>query len=725
MLTWLRGQEKGQAIIFVAVLAAAIMGVAGMAVEGGRIMVEYRQMQNAADLAALAGAQGAGCTSTSTACINSAVNLACLSAQNNGYGSGTNTSPSPNDCQSTSDTTVHAYIPPQTCSPYNVDYGNGKKPTSCSASSGSYYNYVEVTISRNLGTIPIFGVTVRPFARAVAKKGSDSPKDYALVVLDHGISNALGFSGSAGSKTSGICGVCIIGSVLSNSTASSSISYGGSGTISTCGGQFYTASTSESSIPNSAMSTYSTGSAFFAPPGCTNGAADSPSAWNYAQTQITDPYGSDGVPGASGFSNCATCGSSGHYFHWSGTRPTPTSTTGAWDENGAGTPKSPITKDNWELFPGNYPNGITINGGTVYFNPGLYNVGTGGLQVNGGAVCVFGAPICETFNGGYSGGLIPISGNTSKTCLTASFKSTDTTNYVDPATWYYYCSSFGTWDTAVPYGNNQTLATTLRTEIPYFVTGNSSSGFTNSSTPLNGVTFYSTTGSGAALTTQTGGSIKIPGNGTMSLAFPDPCPGTGTFSSHSVPFQSTMGSGSTGSTAGVYTYPSTSEAYNLTGNSSPAGNLYPSADLTVDGENTCRSLLNNGDSQGRIPDEWPGESPSSGTTSNGQLIQFLFFLRDQGSIISLSGGGTQVWWGIMYNPGNYPDGGCGANTSGSNGCQIKLTGGSGSQNIPMVIGQVIGDGVSLGGSSSMEIFYRPCNPATTTCEQGPGSSLIQ
>lgn len=710
-------RETGQAMIFVAVLAAVIMGVAGLAVEGSRLLVEHRQIQNTADLAALVGAQSAGCPSTTTSCINDAITDACLAAQKNGYGGGVDTSKTPYDCLSTSDTTVHAYMPPQTCSPYNVDYGNGKKASNncVSSGAGSFYNYIEVTISRNIGVLPIFRVGVTPTAHAVAMRGSQSPRDFALVVLDNSISKELNFGGSAGSKAAGTCGICIIGSVMSNATNVNSIYAGGNGTEYTCGGQWYTASSSETSVSGntSNVGSYTVGSAFFSPPGCT-GTADSPTAWNYAQNPIADPYDGVGIPGAGGYQNCTPCGALGHYYHW--TKSTGRSG-GTWDDGtqGAGYPKSNSGTDSYEYFPGYYPNGITINGGYNYFNPGYYNIGTGGIKDNGGTACVFGAPICEAFPtvGTYTNQLIP---GQSQTCFSASMQ-TGVSNSVDPRTWYYYCSSWGTWDTSPPNGTNglsSGIPAALKTAVPHFTIGTSPT-----TTPLNGVSFYSTSGIGSS-TVQTGGKVDIEGSAVMSLAFPNPCPGTtSAVVSNSVPFQTTMGSGDSGSTGESYSYSASSIAGALS--SSPAGNLYPSADLTVSGENTCRSLLNSGNSQGRIPDVWPGESPG-----NGQLIQFLFFLRDKTASITLAGGGTQIWWGIIYNPGDWKtNGGCGALQSG---CQISMSGSAGtggSTDIPMVVGQVIGDGINFTGSSTIEIFYRPCDPRTSSCQQGPGSSLVQ
>jgi hypothetical protein len=186
-----------------------------------------------------------------------------------------------------------------------------------------------------------------------------------------------------------------------------------------------------------------------------------------------------------------------------------------------------------------------------------------------------------------------------------------------------------------------------------------------------------------------------------------------------VPFQSTVGSGASGDSSAQYTYPASSVAVSLV--KSAAGSDYPSADLTVNGESTCRALLNSGNSSGSIPDVWPGEFQP---TYPGQLLQFLFFMRDKTASIALSGGGTQLWWGILYNPGDYASaGGCGATTSG---CEISLAGSSGgSGDLPMVLGQVIGDGVSIGGSSTIEVFYRPCDDRTQACQLGPGSTLVQ
>lgn len=709
--------DSGQAMIMFAILGTALFGMVGLAVVGGHTLVEHRRMQAAADMAALIGAQEVGCTSTDTTCINNAKKYACNYAQNNGYGGGWDSVN--NVCKSSGGTTVTVDVPPATCSPYNVDYDNGKTPSSgCVASSETRYDFLEVEIRQDMGTVPIFRVDVAPYVHAVARKGTNSPRDFAIAVLDESLSGALSLGGSGSS------GLYVVGSIMSNSTTSTSISHGGNRPAYTCGGRWFTASSSETSPPDSSEYSLSVGSAFFAPSGC-NGTNDSPTDWNSGQAPITDPYATSSAPPSSAWTACTPCGSNGHYYHWTSSSGF---SGGHWDDghNGAGYPGSVTGSDRYEYFPGKYPGGITINSGRAYFNPGVYTFGPGSggsLKITGGNVCTFGAPICDRFSDSNTlGTTIP---GTSLYCSTAGMVSsggTYSSSNVDPATWYYYCSSWGEWDTwlgCTTTGRADGLCT-----APKFTVGN-----TATTTPLNGVTFY---GSGS------GAGVTISGNGTQSIAFPDPCPGTSTTSwtsgSTQVPFQSTMGVGDSGSKFAKYTYPAGSLPYVESGATSSlnaptsatgAGNVYPSADLTVDGESACRATLNSGDTSGSIPDVWPGEfQPLSGSGSTGQLLHYLVFLRDPAASVSMAGGGTQLWWGIVYNPGNYPTGACGSSTSG---CEISLTGGSGSGGVgpPMLIGQIVGDGVNLGGSASLEVFYRPCDPRKANCQLGPGSTLIQ
>jgi Flp pilus assembly protein TadG len=79
-----RRDEQGFSIVMVAVLMVAMLAIAGLAIDGGQAYSDRRQMQNAADAAALAGARSlekARFSGGSTASVNSD---ALAEASNNG-----------------------------------------------------------------------------------------------------------------------------------------------------------------------------------------------------------------------------------------------------------------------------------------------------------------------------------------------------------------------------------------------------------------------------------------------------------------------------------------------------------------------------------------------------------------------------------------------------------------------------------------------------------------
>ena len=163
----LRGADRGQTMIFFAILSSALFGTAGLAIEGGRSFVEFRRLQSAADMAAVVGAQGLPCTTTDTTCITNAETLACTYATSNGF----------SGCTAGGSSAPSANVPPTSCSPYDfIDYGNGATNSHCqTASSPTYYSYIEVKLTDNLGTVPIFNVPVTLSAHAVAKRGPQIP----------------------------------------------------------------------------------------------------------------------------------------------------------------------------------------------------------------------------------------------------------------------------------------------------------------------------------------------------------------------------------------------------------------------------------------------------------------------------------------------------------------------------------------------------------------------
>jgi hypothetical protein len=199
---------------------------------------------------------------------------------------------------------------------------------------------------------------------------------------------------------------------------------------------------------------------------------------------------------------------------------------------GASTP-SPSNNDILELFPGVYPGGITMNGGTVYMNPGVYILG-GDFKSTGGTLCVFGAPVCDVIASGTGTGgawdylstqtsnsnknVIPYYLSSSATwstadCGSAVFTPTTDPSYVDARTWFYYCSPWGFWDpntsrenvtcTVSGCSGSTGHPTVLDTGAPVFVNEDGSA----SSTKMNGVTIY-----------MRSGNVKITGNAGQAHA---------------------------------------------------------------------------------------------------------------------------------------------------------------------------------------------------------------
>lgn len=56
MRTWLKGDDAGQAIVWVAVMLPLFLAVVGLAIDGGVVFNARRELQNVADSAARAGA---------------------------------------------------------------------------------------------------------------------------------------------------------------------------------------------------------------------------------------------------------------------------------------------------------------------------------------------------------------------------------------------------------------------------------------------------------------------------------------------------------------------------------------------------------------------------------------------------------------------------------------------------------------------------------------------
>lgn len=734
-----KDREAGQAMIFFAILASAMFLMMGLAVEGGRVFVEYRHMQASVDMAALVGAQDLPCPGTLS--CDSVKNEAYWCAFSNYYGSGNVpanpsvgcASPSTGQTAVSGPISVKVCVPPMSQSPYDgINYGTD--PTCSTATPSSPGNgYIEVQMTQAI-QVPIFNVSFNMYTHAIARHGEPSPKDFAMVMLDP-VGNDIAL---AGTRTNGFL---VVGSVDSDSTDASHSITANNTTQTACDGGWYTAANEPFSTVGSLV-TGTNASPVFAPPACTfsGGSADNPTVWHPNWTYIADPYCSSyppppppaGYPATNSqwsdcrgnstgspttWSNCLPCAQLGWGYTWT----TGSRDSGTWYRADS-LPASISGGQNWEFFPGVYPSGIhsSTGGGssaaTIYFNPGVYTMESD-LKLTGQTdACIYGAPACHLGNQ-FMSALNP-GGPSDFSCSTADFGASNVpgpSSYtVTSASWYYYCSPWGYWDSHILSASVGAPSLTMPTfECPSTSVGTTCSG---TSTPMNGVTFYLTNDA----------SFDMEGSGTIQLAFPDPCPGTGTQSSNSIPFfDPAIGGQPAGAIPGStgYTYPATS----LPGidNAEPE-NVYPSPDLTLAGECGTNNAGN----------EWPGEFGTTGTGGPGsatagdltQHLHFMVFARDGGSTIKLAGGSTQNFWGVLYNPGSAslttsPDvSGCSSPTK----CSIVMTGSSGGGNgPPMMAGQIVGDNFSYGGSAVTELFYRPCNPKTGICSTGPGSGLVQ
>ena len=463
-----RRGEDAQATIFLALTLPLISMTAGLTIEGGRVYAEYRHLQAAADMAATAGAQGLPCNTTDSTCIQNSETVACNLASQNGF----------NSCTVGGTSAPTANVPPLSCSPYAfIDYGNGTTNANCNnGGTPPFYDYIEVQLSDQLGTIPIFNTPVTLYAHAVAKHGIVQPSDFALVTLSP--STPLDMSGSNTTE--------IIGSAFANG----GIIGKGNDSQDACAGGWFTAGTV------SGVSTDDTGTPNYAPSDCSGTDDATPDAAG-SLPQISDPYsGSEPPPTVSGngnpnsgtFVGCPECTQSGWWYDLD---------KGKWYQGG--TPNGHA-----ELFPGIYsslPNGGGPNQ-QLYFNPGVYTF-TSGIDTTGGGSCVYGAPACD---------------DQGSSCPSSTFNYNTTAGN----SWYYKCSPYGFWDSST---FNGTRPSSLPTTPPYWY-NNSTGSWTT--TPLNGVTIYLPPNSGG---------IQDKGNSNWNwLAAPNPCAGTGTFGSSSVSF---------------------------------------------------------------------------------------------------------------------------------------------------------------------------------------------
>jgi hypothetical protein len=465
--------------------------------------------------------------------------------------------------------------------------------------------------------------------RPVSEVQAASSSDVAVTVLDHAAGAALRISGA---------GVQIFGSVFSNSAASNSIAVISSSSGLACNGGWMTAANEAApniaQSPSAGLLSASGSVPGFAQPGCYSSSCncpvppDNPTNYVAGLLPVADPYASTSLPPSSPV---------GWYYTWSGNNRRG----GTWAT--ADTLSTIGGNQNYELFPGDYPHQITLSGGKIYLNPGVYTLEDGLSAVTGGSICLYGSPVCD---GGISA-VIPRAN-----CSSASFGVPST--LADQ--WYYYCSMWGMWDSSI-----------LTTPgAPSLVAPTFSDG-----TPLNGVTVY-----------LRGGNFSTNGSTATYLAAPDPCAGSGNMTSGTaVPFPA-------GAANASYTYPSGSLPLQDGVQLSPSGQLYPNADLQRGAE--CSNP----------PTVWSGEfgpTPSSSTVAPSQHLHFVLFTRSASSQIRWRENGSGNLFGIVYSPGTD---GCGSS------CATTVSGTKGGS-APTLTGQIVADTLNFEGNYRASVFYRP------------------
>jgi hypothetical protein len=114
-----------------------------------------------------------------------------------------------------------------------------------------------------------------------------------------------------------------------------------------------------------------------------------------------------------------------------------------------------------------------------------------------------------------------------------------------------------------------------------------------------------------------------------------------------------------------------------------------------------------------------------GTTfPTGQHLHFIAFAKNSSSSITLTGGGSQNFVGIVHtwpfqSTGNFP--GPPSLGEGYASDAVNIGGTSGGNGGPaFLFGQVIGDNLKFTGSALVEVFNRPGGRQTS-----PGVGLVQ
>jgi hypothetical protein len=328
-----RENPQGQILVITAVALVIIVGIAALVFDGGKMLLDRRTQQNAADAAALAGARFL--PTDATAARAAAIQVAAA----NGFTDGADGH------------TVAIHTPPVSGDHAGVD------------------GHIEVRIDSSDDPIfaGIWGVAqLDVAARAVAKNQTGVRGEFALLSLDETGCNALVVEGQGELISNGDIQV-------NSSCTPNAMRLAGQGEIVTA-----------PHVACNVAGGYSKG-------GAANENCDGP---HQGEPAIPDPLASipeppvpmDGEPPVIVYPD-APAQEGG---------PTKDIPVGCPDSTTPATDAAPAlcrfagsyAGTTWRLYPGYYPGGLSLAAGTFYLEPGIYYLAGGGIEIVGGGASV-------------------------------------------------------------------------------------------------------------------------------------------------------------------------------------------------------------------------------------------------------------------------------------------------------------------------------------------------
>lgn len=312
--------QRGQALAIFTLSLGSVIAVAALAFDGGLMMLERRDQQNAADAAAIAAARYIKTSKTEAQAA--AINVASA----NGFVDGVNQQ------------SVSINIPP---------------------TSGAYVgnsNYVEVAIASTRPSIfaGIMGVVSWPVAaRAVGTDLDAAGGSFSILALDPSVCDAMLVSGNGN--------VTAYGNIQVNSSCNNGAlrrQGGGDITVDVDGG----ACNVVGDIKD----------------GGGQGIIDC--VKNEGAPYVEDPLLKLPAPSVPLPPLAAV--------RIAGSRTVPAGCPGSATQATMADPRvcqftSSYAGEVWRLYPGLYPGGLKLQGGTFYLEPGIYYLGSGGLDITG------------------------------------------------------------------------------------------------------------------------------------------------------------------------------------------------------------------------------------------------------------------------------------------------------------------------------------------------------